>query len=195
MLLAAAAPAAEPLAAQVSFSAVAGLNRAAFSGSGSAGASSRNGLLLGAAAEVPVTSVFSIRPELHFSTKGARVLSWLRTRGYRQLSLAYVQAPALAQLRAPASTRVRPLLYGGMSAGVLVACSLDGRGCGDIDGFEGRTFDFSIIWGAEIEVLRAAVGVRYEAGLGSVNTQAPNAVNNSVWTITARYAVGRLAAR
>ncbi len=195
LLAAAVAAATQPLAAQVSFSAVAGLNRAAFSGPGSAGASSRNGLMIGGAAEVPVTAVFSVRPELQLSTKGARVLGWLGTRGYGNFSLAYVQAPLLGQIRAPVGAMVRPLLYGGASVGLLVACSLAARDCADLDEFDGRTADVSIVWGAEVEFLRVAVGVRYEAGLASVNARARNAVNNGVWSVTARYAVARRPAR
>jgi len=188
-LLATAVAAAKPLAAQTSFSAVAGLNRTSFSGPGSAGASARNGLLVGVAAETPVTRVLSVRPELHVSMKGARVLSWLGARGYGAFSLVYAQASLLGQIGTPPSATVRPLFYGGMSVGVALSCSLAERDCRDLDGFDGQSADVSIVWGGEVEFSRAAVGIRYESGLGSVNAQAPNALNNAVWSVTARYVV------
>lgn len=190
-LLATAVAAAEPLAAQTSFSAVAGLNRTSFSGPGSAGASARSGFLIGAVAETPVTRALSIRPELHVSMKGARVLSWLGTRGYGNFSLVYAQASLLGQVGTPSSATVRPLFYGGMSVGVALACSLAERDCRDLDGFDRQSADVSIVWGGEVQFSRAAVGIRYESGLWSVNAQAPNALNNAVWSVTARWVVLR----
>lgn len=195
LLLATAVAAAEPLAAQTSFSTVAGLNRTSFSGPGSAGASARSGFLIGAAAETPVTRALSIRPELHVSMKGARVLSWLGTRGYGNFSLVYAQASLLGQIGTPPGSTVRPLFYGGMSVGVALACSLAERDCRDLDGFERQSADVSIVWGGEVEFSRAAVGIRYESGLWSVNAQAPNALNNAVWSVTARWVVLRRSRR
>ncbi len=180
-----------PASAQVSFGVLAGPARAVFSGPGSAGALARTGFLVGGVGELALNDVFSIRPEVHLSRKGARVLGWLGTRGYGNFVLSYLQAPVLGQLRAPVFETVKPLLYGGVSAGFLIGCSLAGRSCGELEGFDGHAAEFSILWGAEIEFAGAAVGVRYEAGVNSVNTLAQNAVNNAVWSLTARYVLVR----
>lgn len=190
-ILVAAAALAAPVSAQVSFGVLAGPTRSAFSGPGSSGASSRTGFLVGGVGELALNDVFSIRPEVHLARKGARVLGWLGTRGYGDFALSYLQASVLGQLRAPVAQEVGPVLYGGFSVGFLARCSLAGRDCGELQGFDGHAAEVSIVWGAEIELFDAAVGVRYDAGVNSVNNLAQNAINNAVWLLTARYVLVR----
>lgn len=189
--LVAAAASAAPVSAQVSFGVVAGPTRTSFSGPGSSGATARTGFMVGGVGELGLNDVFSVRPEVHLARKGARVLGWLGTRGYGSFALSYVQASLLGQLRAPVAEKAAAVLYGGLSAGLLARCSLAGRACGELQDFDGHAAELSIVWGAEIELFDAAVGVRCEAGANSVDAAARNAVNNAVWSLTARYVLVR----
>ena len=172
--------------AQARFGVISGLSRATFTGGGSQGITWRTALMVGGVADVPFGKAFSIRPELHFATKGSQARAGRTADG--ALKLSYLQLPVLLQLLTDPAVRLRPRLYCGVSLGVLLSCRRQDANCHDDTHLVIRAFDSGLLVGGEIEVFAAGLGVRYETGLGSVTAQAPGLeVQNGVLSITVRY--------
>lgn len=191
-LLVVAAPCA---AAQPAFGVIAGLNRANFTGGGAVDVSPRTGPLIGLVGDMPVGPRFSVRPELHFSAKGSEV----RTEAgdpadgpSKTFGLSYIQMPVLVQLRSASDGPVRPRLFGGLSAGVLLGCNLGSLDCADIEGIDQSGVDMGVVVGVEIEMGHIGVGARYEVGVRAVDASVPgNEIYNGVASLTARYTLRR----
>lgn len=162
---------------------------ATFTGSSSvAVAGRRAGVVFGAVAELPIAASFSIRPELHYSAKGARVLTAGSGRQGAEFSVSYLQLPLLIQVRPVSGPRVVPALIGGVSLGLPVRCQRGGLACKSIPGFARQSIDAGVVVGIEAGFFGvAAAGVRYEAGLRSVNRSPQAELLNGVLSFTVRY--------
>lgn len=194
-LPAVAAPASGVLAAQPSVGVISGLNSATFTGSSSvAVAGRRAGVVFGAVAELPVVGSFSIRPELHYSAKGARVFTVGSGLGGADFKVSYLQLPLLVQVRPTRGPSVLPVLLGGVSLGLPLRCRRGALACESIPGFARQSIDAGVVVGVEADFFgTAAAGVRYEAGLRSVNRSPQAELLNGVLSFTVRYAVLRRA--
>ena len=182
-------------AAQPAFGVIAGLNRANFTGGGAVDVSPRTGPLIGFVGDIPVGPRFSVRPELHFSAKGSEV----RTEAgdpadgpSKTFGVSYIQMPVLVQLRSASEGPVRPQLFGGLSAGVLLGCNLGSLDCADVEGIDQSGVDIGVVVGVELELGRIGVGARYEVGVRAVDASVPgNEIYNGVASLTARYTLRR----
>ncbi|MCY3611753.1 MAG: porin family protein [Gemmatimonadetes bacterium] len=181
----------EIASAQAAFGVIGGFNRARFTGSGAVDVASRSAFLVGAVGDFPITETFSIRPELHFSAKGAEVRTELGSGAdgfVKAFALSYVQLPLLAQLRPQAGGSVRPHLFAGISVGAMLGCKLGTVDCDDIQEIHQHGMDASVLMGGEIGLSRVAFGVRYEAGIRAVDATVPgNEIYNGVISFTLRY--------
>lgn len=177
--------------AQPAVGVMTGFSRASFTGGGSRDAVARTTFLVGGVGELAFGEMFSLRSELYFSEKGARVETLLgdpRTGPTKLFRVPYIQLPLLAQLRTSLGGPLRPHLFGGMSIGALLGCDLGDEGCDEIEEIGYRSVDFGVMVGGEIEWSGVAVGVRYEAGIRAVEASVlGNELYNGVLSFTARY--------
>lgn len=176
-------------AAQPSIGVIGGFNSATFTGSSSVSvAGRRGGVMLGAVVELPVAGSFSIRPELHYSAKGARVVTAGSGRGGAEFNVSYLQLPILLQVRPAPGPSLLPTLLGGASLGLPLQCRRGGLACKSILGFARQSIDAGVVVGIETDLFGVAVaGVRYEAGLRSVNRAPQAELLNGVLSFTVRY--------
>lgn len=188
---AAAAPVAGVVVAQPSIGVIGGLNLATFTGSSSVTVAGRRaGVMLGAVAEVPIGGSFSLRPELHYSAKGARAITAGSGREGVEFSVSYLQLPLLVQVQPTFGSSVVPALLGGVSVGLPLRCRRGGLACKSIPGFARHSVDAGVVVGIEAGFFGvAAAGVRYEAGLRSVDKSPHAELLNGVLSFTVRYAL------
>jgi len=171
--------------AQPGFGVMGGISRATFTGGGAQGITWRTTLMFGGVAEVPLGEGFSVRPELQFATKGSRARAMSASAA---LKLSYLQLPVLLQLVTGRDVLLRPRLYGGVSFGILLGCRREDATCDGDPDLVVHDFDSGLLVGGEVEVSGAGLGLRYEAGLGSVTLPAPGQdIQNGVLTLTVRY--------
>lgn len=185
-----AAPLSE-VSAQPAVGVMTGFSRASFTGGGSRDAVARTTFLVGGVGEIAFGEVFSLRSELYFSEKGARVETLLgdpRTGPTKLFRVPYIQLPLLAQMRTSLGDHVRPHLFGGMSVGALLGCELADEGCDEIEEIGYRSVDLGVLVGGELEWGGVAFGARYEAGIRAVEASVlGNELYNGVLSFTARY--------
>lgn len=177
--------------AQPAVGVMTGFSRASFTGGGSRDAVARTTFLFGGVGELAFGEMFSLRSELYFSEKGARVETLLgdpRTGPTKLFRVPYIQLPLLAQLRTSLGDHLRPHLFGGMSVGALLRCELAEEGCDEIEEIGYRSVDLGVLVGGELEWGGVAFGARYEAGIRAVEASVlGNELYNGVLSFTARY--------
>lgn len=177
--------------AQSSIGVIGGLSRATFSGSGAVDVTRLTAFLVGAVAEIPVNERLAIRPELHFSAKGARVNTPAGDPAdgpIKTFGLRYVQIPVLTQLQTSGDSAARLRLFGGLSVGALLGCTFGSQDCADIEEIDQRGLDFGAVAGVEVAWQRLGVGARYEAGVRAVEASTTgNEIYNGVVSFTVRY--------
>ena len=174
---------ADSVQAQARFGVISGLSRATFTGGGTQGITWRTAVMVGGMADLPLGEALAIRPELHFATKGARPR--VGRTADAALELSYLQLPVLLQILTDRDVPLRPQLYGGVLFGVLLSCRQEDMACSDD---HARGFDSGLLVGGEVEALGAGLGVRYEAGLGSVSARHEGLeIQNGVLSFTMRY--------
>lgn len=173
--------------AQAGFGVIGGVTRATFVGGGSQDVTWTTTMLAGLVGIVPFSETLAIRTELHFATKGARPR--VGRTADAALDLAYLQLPLLLEVHTGSRGLLRPHLYGGVSVGMLLSCRHEQVDCEDDPDFVGREFDSGVVVGGEIEAFGAALGVRYEAGLNTVNKAGfeRHEIVNGVLSVTVRY--------
>ena len=176
--------------AQLSVGVVAGLNRSTATGSGSLEAEGRTGFMLGGTTTILVSETISLRPEFYISTKGSRFRTGPRSVDFRTMDVTSVQLPVLVQLHTRPGGLVRPHLLAGVSLGVAVACRIEADDCSQEESLTRERFESGVVVGAEVEVGGAAVGARYEAGLGPAGQFSWGTdIFHGVLSFTARYHV------
>lgn len=172
--------------AQSRFGLIGGVGRATFTGGGAQGITWRTAVLVGGMADLPLGEAFSVRPELHFATKGSRRRADRTPEA--ALKLSYLQLPVLLQVRSGSGVLLRPRLYGGVSFGFLLGCRREKASCENISALVTHAFDVALLIGGEVEFFGAGLGLRYEAGLASVTAPGPGlGIHNGVMSLTARY--------
>lgn len=197
LILAAALVIAAPraAAAQPGFGVIAGLNRANFTGGGAVDVSPRTSAMFGLTGHIPIGPRLSVRPELHFSSKGSEVRTEAGSPAdgpSKTFGVSYVQMPVLFQLGPAPGGAGRLQLFGGLSAGVLLGCNLGSLDCADVEGIRQQRLDVGVVAGVEVEVGRMGVGARYEVGVRAVDASVPgNEIYNGVASLTARYMLSR----
>jgi len=159
-------------------------------GSGSAGARARTGVIFGGFASLALSESFSIRPEVYFSTKGSRFRLDPGTVETLSLETSSLQLPLLLQLHTRRGQRLRPHLFGGVSFGRRLGCDVSGRPCQDVEVLARESYETGLILGGEVELARAALGVRYEAGLVPAGEFTwGSEIFDGVLSVTARYSL------
>jgi len=97
----------------------------------------------------------------------------------------------LLKLRIPAKgngSQFSPNVYAGPQAGIKAGCSVKSTATSDCGTF-GATFkstDFSVVFGAGVDIGRAVITARYDMSLGSFDSQPPtDNVKNSAFYLLA----------
>lgn len=172
--------------AQARFGLIGGVSRATFTGGGARGITWRTAVLVGGMADIPLGEAFSVRPELHFATKGSRRREDRTPEA--ALKLTYLQLPVLLQVLTDREVLLRPRLYGGISFGLLLGCRREKANCENIPDLVTHALDSALLVGGEVEFFGAGLGLRYEAGLASVTAPSPGLeIQNGVLSLTVRY--------
>lgn len=180
--------------AQYGFGLIAGVGRTAFTGAGSTDVPWRTSALAGALVEIPTDRILSLRVELYVATKGSPQVRTGLGDGLRQdaLKLSYLQLPVLVQLQTPVGVPLRSRTFLGVSSAVPVRCRVANRSCREVDHFHLVSYDFGMLFGAEIDFRGLGIGARYEAGMTSVLPAATGGdVRNGMLAFTMRYTWGR----
>ena len=180
--------------AQYGLGLLAGVGRTAFTGAGSTDVPWRTSALAGALVEIPMDRILSLRVELYVATKGSPQVRTGLGDGLRQdaLKLSYLQLPVLVQLQTPLGVPLRSRTFMGVSSAVPVRCRVANASCRGVDHFHLVSYDFGMLFGAEIDFRGLGIGARYEAGMTSVLPGATGGdVRNGMLAFTMRYTWGR----
>lgn len=175
---------------------VAGLNFASMGGDiGDELDESRLGFMAGGAVEFGLSPAFSIRPELAYTQKGAKVSD-----GDDELRIksSYVELPVLAKYTIPMQGTVRPHLIAGPAIAFNASCKLeveiggteDSTDCED-EGLEFKSVDFGMVFGAGVDINAFSLGIRYDLGLTDAPDDDTISGKNKVLSIVAGYTFGR----
>jgi hypothetical protein len=148
--------------AQVKFGVKAGGNLSMWGGDDAEDSKSKFGFHVGALANIPVSSMFSVQPEVLFSAEGAKFESGGDDINY---NLNYINIPVLLQYNNPSGFYAET----GPQIGLLMSAKAKaGDESEDIkDFFKGSNFSWAI--GAGYKMASGfGFGVRYNLGLGSI---------------------------
>ena len=148
--------------AQVKFGGKAGLNLSTFSGDDADGAKSKIGFNIGALVEIPVASSFAVKPEVVFSTQGAKD----EEGGDTKLNMNYLNVPVLGKYTSTSGFFAET----GPQIGFLMSAKAKSDEV-DIDVKDGfKSTDFSWAFGIGYEMLESGFGVnlRYNLGLSNL---------------------------
>ena len=183
------------LAAQLSVSVVGGVSFSSFTGSGAVDVVSGVSPLVGVASTVSLSETLALRQELYLVRKGAQVntrLGDFDAGPNKEFSLPYLKVPFLVELRTAPGGLVRPRLFGGISTGFLVNCTLEGQECDQLQEINYRQVDLGVVVGGELEWQRWALGTRYEAGVRAFEVSTPGGeLYNGALSITLRFQLRR----
>lgn len=166
--------------AQVKFGGKAGLNLANFSGDDADDSKSKIGFNIGAFAEIPVASSFAVKPELVFSTQGAKSDETTFSDDVK-LNLNYLNVPILGKYNSTSGFFAET----GPQIGFLLSAKAK---AGDEDADVKDAFkstDFSWAFGLGYEMLESGFGVnlRYNLGLGNIAEDDDGSLKNSVFQL------------
>jgi hypothetical protein len=166
--------------AQVKFGAKAGLNLANFSGDDAEDSKSKIGFNIGGFAEIPVASSFAVKPELVFSTQGAKSEETTFTDDIK-LNLNYLNVPILGKYNSTSGFFAET----GPQIGFLLSAKAKvGDDDTDVkDQF--KSTDFSWAFGLGYEMLESGFGInlRYNLGLGNIGDNEDGSLKNSVFQL------------
>jgi hypothetical protein len=157
---------------QTSIGPMVGANYSTIGGAdASADLRSKVGLLVGAYAQVALSSRVGIEPQVHYARKGAKFVS-VRDASYE---LGYLQIPMLARARFPGESSATAYLILGPSLAFRTSCTYSSEpapiDCDDLvnESDEEITFartDVSLIGGAGLELPNSlSIAVRYDFGI------------------------------
>lgn len=165
--------------AQIKFGGKLGLNIAGLTGDDAPDSKSKIGFNVGGFVEVPVAESFAVKPELVFSTQGAKS----ENDDDSKLNLSYLNIPVLGKYTTSSG------FYGetGPQLGFLVgAKAKSDDGDADVKEFY-KTTDFAWAFGVGYEMAESGFGVnlRYNLGLSSIadDGDADVKIKNSVFQI------------
>ncbi len=182
--------AAPPASAQIGFGLVAGVSFAKFTGAdanvGGISSGTRTGFVGGGVVDIPISDMFSVRPEVLYAQKGARFSDQGVTAGF---NLDYIEIPALFVVSVPTSGNVTPEFFAGPQVSFRVGCSVTATGgnspggtvsCTDA-GIEDEvaTTDFGVIFGAGVTVGNFMAQAALDLGLSKIdNSASPDDIKN-----------------
>ncbi len=148
--------------AQVKFGVKAGGNISMWSGDDAEESKSKFGFHVGALANIPVSSMFSVQPEVQFSVEGAKYEAGSMDVNY---NLNYINVPVLLQYNNPSGFYAET----GPQIGLLMSAKAkaDDEEEDVKEFFKGSNFSWAI--GAGFRFANGfGVGVRYNLGLGNI---------------------------
>lgn len=133
----------------------------------------RTGFMGGGFAEIPVSNVVSIQPELLYAMKGTKLEDGSET---GEIKLSYFEIPVLLRVNIPTEGgTVRPHLYAGPAIGFKVACDFEFEGtsasCEDEE-ITLKSSDWSAVFGGGIDIKQFTIGIRYTLGLANIEDSA-----------------------
>jgi opacity protein-like surface antigen len=158
--------------------------------------SSRTGFALGAFAEWQINNTWAVEPQLLYIQKGAKYKGNPAggTSGEATIKLDYVQIPVLLKAEyAKEGVSVVPGVFFGPAIGFKVGCSFGVEADGQSDsvkcddaGASVQDTDFSLVFGAGVELDRLSLQVRYDLGLTNIDRDGAE-VHNQGWLISLGY--------
>lgn len=165
--------------AQTTFGVKAGLNISNLTGDDIEGANSKTGFNAGGFVTIPVSSMFSVQPELLYSVEGAKSDDV-------KLHLNYVNIPVLFQYRA--SGFIAEL---GPQIGLLTSAKAKAEGeSEDIKDFF-KSSNFSLVIGAAYQLANGlGFGARYNLGLSNIGEAEGSDIKTSTFSVGASFAFG-----
>jgi len=192
---------APPASAQIGFGLVAGVSFAKFTGGdatiGGISSGSRTGFMGGGVVNIPISEMFSVRPEALYVQKGARYTDQGATAGF---NLDYIEIPALFVVTVPTSGSVSPEFFAGPQVSFRVGCALTASGgnsasasisCADAGVDEVATTDFGAVFGAGVTISNFMVQAAFDLGLTKVDSSSdPDDLKNQAITIMVGWLFG-----
>ncbi|HLX90308.1 MAG TPA: porin family protein [Puia sp.] len=175
-------------AQNISFGAKAGLNIASLSGSDVSGATSRVSFHIGGLAQIPLTGMLSLQPELVYSSQGAKI----NANGSQEtLSLGYLNLPILLKY----STSVGVYFESGLQFGLDLSGKVSANGTSTDVKKDVNSLDVSWPIGAGyLTSMNLGFDARYNLGLtndeNKSNTQGTGTIKNGVFQIGVFYIFG-----
>jgi hypothetical protein len=180
----------------VRYGVVAGLNLASMGGDiGDELDESRMGFMAGGAVEFGLSPAFSIRPEIVYTQKGAKV-----SEGDDEFRLksSYIEVPVLAKYSIPMQGSVRPHLMAGPAVAFNTGCTIEieiggSEDSGDCEegGLEFKSVDFGMVFGVGVDIQAFSLGIRYDLGLTDAPDDDSISGKNKVLSFVAGYTFGR----
>ena len=187
-----------PAAAQtpIHYGITAGVNLAGVSGDvGDLLTENRTGFAAGGFAEIGLSPAFSIRPEVLYSQKGAK-----ESEGGDEIvfKLTYIEIPVLAKYAIPMEGSLRPWLAAGPAVSFKAGCDIetdiggseDSLDCDETE-FQMKSTDFSLLFGAGVDVGAFSLGIRYDLGLANTLDVDGFDSKNKTLSLMAGYTFGR----
>lgn len=130
------------------------------------------GLNLGLFAKIPVTTGFSIQPELLYSSKGSKIAyDDVFSTGEYRFNLNYVEIPVLAVINIAKNFNIHAGPYISYLASAKIKQVKDDGTNDDIVNFDEDDFnriDFGLAGGLAVDVMNFTIGARYDYGLSEV---------------------------
>ena len=191
-----ATPASVEAQTPIHYGVVAGLNLASASGDvGELFDESRTGFAVGGAVEFGMSPTLSIRPEVLYTQKGAKV-----SEGDDEFrfNTSYIEIPVLAKYAFPMQGSIRPHLLAGPALAFNTGCELELEVSGDTesadcedDGLEISSFDYGLMFGAGVDIGAFNLGVRYDLGLSDIPDSDDADGKNQVLSFMAGFTFGK----
>jgi len=123
---------------------------------------------------------FAIQPEALYAQKGGKAEE---SGTSVKVKVSYAEIPVLLKVRMPVKSGglVSPHVYVGPAIGFKIDCTLKGSdgtttisgSCDDND-TKLKSTDFSVVFGAGLDVGRAVIDVRYDLGLSKISDETTN---------------------
>jgi len=138
-------------------------------------------------ATLGITPQFAVQPEILFAQKGGK-----NEVDDVAFKISYVQVPVLLKFRIPAKgegSQFSPHAYGGGAFGLRSGCSVKSgtttTTCKAI-GADVKLTEFSLVFGAGVEIGRALIDARFDLGLSKIDDSAtPDDVKNRTFYLLA----------
>ena len=168
--------------AQVGFGVKAGVNISSWSGSDATGTSSLTGFYGGGLVNIPISSMFSVQPEVLFSGEGVKA-----TTGDEKIVTSFVNIPVMAQYNTHGFT-----LETGPQLGILVSAKAKGGGFPEEDVKSSfNSTNFSWAFGAAYKLaMGLGFNARFNLGLSNLSKDSQSTIKSSVFSLGAFYALG-----
>jgi len=131
------------------------------------------GFNLGLFAKAPITDMFSIQPELLYSSKGSKLTyrNFLQGEGEYRFNLNYLELPVLAMVNLSEYFNIHAGPYLGFLTSSNIKDLNDNgtvSGIRDIDVDNFNRFDYGFAFGLGVEIKGLVAGARYTLGLNEV---------------------------